>query len=165
MTFWKIIFHGKDYLYQWWFLWFGFKNTPTNFKGSWIRCWKFSISPNITLMRSFFSIEHLAITCIIYRRCLEDKLRIIILSFTRTNVVFFCIQVECLSHMIYLCGLGFKRPKLRPFHKFPNQHMSTNYKPSLACVIIIKDSSKGFVTLLNLFNYYIFASRWNFGRI
>jgi hypothetical protein len=33
----------------------------------------------------------------------------------------FHTQVQYLGHMIYLGGLGFKRPRLRPFHKFPNQ--------------------------------------------
>jgi len=54
ITFWGIIPHGKDCLYQWKCLPFGLKNALQNFKGSWIECWWVLVLPNVTLMTSLF---------------------------------------------------------------------------------------------------------------
>jgi len=56
--------------------------------------------------------------------------------------------------MVYPNGLGFKRPRLSDFHKFPNQHMLVDYDFSWACVIITKDLSKDclFILLVHLEN-------------
>jgi len=49
---------------------------------------------------------------------------------------------------VYLSGLGFKRPRLSGFHKFPNQHMLVDYDLSWACVIITKNLSKDYLFIL-----------------
>jgi hypothetical protein len=117
------------------------------FKRWWIKCWQDLVLPSATLMTLSYLTWHHGITCIIYKRYSED-LGIITLSFIHASAGF--SKHRCNTWVTWFIHVdwGYKRPRLRPFHRYPNQQMLIDYEPSHACVINIKDLLKDLATLL-----------------
>ncbi len=133
-TFWGIDPHGKDCLYQRKFLPFSLKNVPMKFQKVMDR-----------MLAGFGFAKCYIDDIIILNLTPRDHMHHLREGFGRLNehnlklhpykCQFFHTRVKYLGHMIIQMDWGFRRPRLKPFHRFPNQQMLVGYELLWACVI------------------------------